>query len=53
MDPLEIVALDGLEKYTHASTLLSSGEKEQLRRLLLENTDVFDWETQMYSPGVA
>ena len=52
MDPLEIVALDGPEKYTYASTLLSNEEKEQLRRVLLGNTYVFDWETQLYSLGV-
>ena len=44
MDPLEAVALDRLEKFTHvSSTLLSSEEKEQLRHVLLGNADVFAW----------
>ena len=43
MDPLETVALDGQEKITYVSTLLSSEEKEQLQHVLLENTDVFAW----------
>ena len=43
MDPLETVALDRPEKFTYVSTLLSSEEKEQLRRVLLRNTDVFAW----------
>ena len=43
MDPLETVALDGLEKFTYVSTLLSSEEKEQLRRILLGTTNVFTW----------
>ena len=43
MDPLETVALDELEKFTYVSTLLSSEEKKQLRRVLLGNTDVFAW----------
>ena len=43
MDPLETIALDGSKKYTYANTLLSSEEKEQLRRVLLGNTYVFSW----------
>ena len=43
MDPLEIVKLDGSEKFTYVITLLSSEEKEQLRRVLLRNADVFAW----------
>ena len=43
VDPLEIVELDGPEKYTYANTLLSSEETEQLRRVLLENADVYSW----------
>ena len=43
MDPLEAVALEGPEKFTYVSTLLSSEEKEQLRCVLLGNTDVFAW----------
>ena len=41
LDPLETVALDGPEKFTYVSSLLSSEEKEQLQRLLLGNIDVF------------
>ena len=43
MDPLETVVLDGPEKFTYVSALLSSEEKEQLRRVLLGNVDVFSW----------
>ena len=43
MDPLEIVALDGLEKLTYVSILLFNEEKEQLRRVLLGNAYVFAW----------
>ena len=43
MDPLKAVALDGPEKFTYVSTLLSNKEKEQLRRILLGNVDVFAW----------
>ena len=43
MDPLETVALDRLEKLTYVSILLSNEEKEQLRRVLLGNADVFAW----------
>ena len=31
VDPLEIIALDGLEKFTYVRTLLSREEKEQLQ----------------------
>ena len=41
MDPLEKVMLDGLGKFTYASSLLSGDEKEQLRLVLLNNIDVF------------
>ena len=41
MDPLETIALDGPEKFTYVSTLLSSEEKEQLQHILLGNVDVF------------
>ena len=41
MDPLETIALDGLEKFTYVSTLLSNEEKKQLLHVLLGNTDVF------------
>ena len=43
MDPLEIIALDRLEKFTYVSTLLSSQVKEQLQHLLLGNADVLAW----------
>ena len=43
MDPLEIVVLDGSEKFTYVSTLLSNEEKEQLRHVLLGNAHVFAW----------
>ena len=43
MDPMETVALDGPKKFTYVNTLLSSEEKEQLRRVLLGNVNVFAW----------
>ena len=43
MDPLEEVELDGLEKFTYVSSLLSNEEREQLRLTLLCNIDVFVW----------
>ena len=43
MDPLETIALDGPNKFTYVSTLLSGEEKEQLKRVFLGNTDVFAW----------
>ena len=43
MDPLETVALDGLEKFTYVSSLLSSEEKEQLQCILLRNINMFSW----------
>ena len=41
MDPLEKVTLDGPEKITYISSLLSNEEKEQLRLMLLNNIDLF------------
>ena len=41
MDFLEKVTLDGLEKFTYISSLLSNEEMEQLRLMLLNNIDVF------------
>ena len=41
MDPLEVVVLDGPEKFTYVSTLLSSEEREQIQGVLLKNIDVF------------
>ena len=35
--------LDGPEKFTYVSSLLSNEEKEQLQRILLRNIDVFAW----------
>ena len=43
MDSLETVALDGPEKFTYVSALLSSEEKEQLQHVLLGNANVFAW----------
>ena len=43
MDPLETIVLDGLEKFTYVSTLLSSEQKEQPQHVLLRNADVFSW----------
>ena len=43
MDPLEKVTLDGPEKFTYISFLLSNEEREQLRLVLLNNIDVFTW----------
>ena len=43
MDPLEEVELDGPEKFTYVSSLLSNEEKTQLRLALLGNIDVFSW----------
>ena len=43
MDPLETVALDGPEKFTYVSALLSNEEKEQRQCVLLGNIDVFAW----------
>ena len=43
-DPLEIIVLDGPEKITYTSTLLSNEEREHVQGLLLK--------TKMCSPGV-
>ena len=43
MDPLETIALDGLENFTYVSTLLSNEDQEQLQHVLLGNADVFAW----------
>ena len=43
VDPLEKVTLDGPEKFTYISSLLSNEEREQLRLVLLNNIDVFAW----------
>ena len=41
MDPFEKVALDGPEKFTYISSLISNEEREQLQLVLLNNIDVF------------
>ena len=41
VNPLESICLDGLDKSTYVSSLLSSVEKEQIQQVLLHNMDVF------------
>ena len=41
MDPLEVVKLDGPEKFTYVNYLMSNEEREQVRLMLLSNIDVF------------
>ena len=41
VDPLESIFLDKLDKTTYVSSLLSSGEKEQIQQVMLRNMDVF------------
>ena len=43
MDPLEEVELDGQEKFTYVSSLLSNEERAQLRLALLRNIKAFAW----------
>ena len=43
VDPLEEIELDGLERFTYFSSLLSSEERKQVRLTLLCNIDVFSW----------
>ena len=43
MDPLELILVGRPDKHTYVSSLLSKEEKEQLRQVLLDNIDVFDW----------
>ena len=43
VDPLESIFLDGPDKSTYVSSLLSNGEKEQIQQVLLHNMDVFAW----------
>ena len=43
VDPLGKVTLDGLEKFTYISSLLSDDEREQLHLVLWNNIDVFSW----------
>ena len=51
MDPLEKVTLDGPEKFTYISSLLSNEEREQFRLMLLNNIDVFAW-SHLYMIGI-
>ena len=51
MDPLEVITLDGLEKFTYVNTLLSNEKKEQLQHVLLGNADVFSW-SQSHMVGI-
>ena len=41
VDPLELIFLDRPDKTTNVSSLISSGEKEQIQQVLLRNMDVF------------
>ena len=41
MDPLEKVILDGLERFTYVSFLLSDEEREQLQLMMINKADVF------------
>ena len=60
MDPLEIVVLDGPEKFTYVSTLLSSKEREHMEGVLLKNmktglclprvTQIWSESTQYWPP---
>ena len=43
VDPLESILLGGPDKSIYVSSLLSSGEKEQIQQVLLGNMDVFAW----------
>ena len=43
IDPLESICLNGPDKSTYVSSLLSSTEKEQIQQVMLHNMDVFAW----------
>ena len=43
MDPPESLLQGRSDKHTYVSSLLSEEEKEQLRKVLLDNIDVFTW----------
>ena len=43
VDLLESMTWDEPDKSTYVSSLLSGAEKEQIRRVLLHNMDVFAW----------
>ena len=51
VDPLESICLDGPDKSTYVSSLLSGAEKEQIQQVLLHNMDVFAW-TQSDMTGI-
>ena len=51
VDPLEKATLDGLEKFTYISSLLSNEEREQLRLMLLNNIYVLAW-SHSYMIGI-
>ena len=52
MDPLEIVSLDGSDRYIYISTLFSKEEKSQLCQVIQSNVDVFAW-THANMPGIS
>ena len=43
MHPLEEIELDGPERFTYISSLISNEEREQLQLMLLHNIDIFAW----------
>ena len=43
VDPPESIFLAGSDKSTYVSSLISSGENEQIQQVLLRNMDVFAW----------
>ena len=43
VDPLESICMDGPNKSTYVSSLLSNAKKEQIQQVLLHNMDVFAW----------
>ena len=43
VDPLESMSLDEPDKSTYISSLLSGAKKEQIRKVMLHNMDVFAW----------
>ena len=52
MDPLEVVSLDGSERFIYISTHLSKEEKAWLRQVIQFNTEVFAW-TNADMPGIS
>ena len=43
VDPWEEIELDGPERFTYVSSLLSNEENEQVQLTLLRNINVFVW----------